>query len=217
MDREGDNENDKYYVLIQTRSGQRIVKPNRFGQAAAISLVLLNFQWNAFLQNLQTGPIDTIKNEWANVSIFTATMDHMNLISRNCDDESINLADPIILTAETSQKDNPHFGKAMKADDSEDFMKAMEKETKYLTTQDVWKILPKSSLPTSAPIIRFIWISKRKRNPFGDLIEHKDRLCVHGGMQQEGIDLHNTFAPVVNWSTVRLLVMMAEMDWWESR
>ena len=30
------------------------------------------------------------------------------------------------------------------------------------------------------------------------------------------IDLHNTFSPVVNWYTVRLLVMMAEMVGWES-
>ena len=80
-------------------------------------------------------------------------MDKMDLISRKCDDESINIADPIILISETSQKDNPHLGKAMKADDSADFMKAMEKETKHLTTEDVWKILPKSSFPTSAPII----------------------------------------------------------------
>ena len=44
MDREGDNENDKYYVPIKTRPGQRIVKLNRFGQAAAIALGLLTFQ-----------------------------------------------------------------------------------------------------------------------------------------------------------------------------
>ena len=36
-------------------------------------------------------------------------------------------------------------------------------------------------------------------------------------MQQEGFDLDNTFAPVASWSTVRLLVMMAEMAGWESR
>ena len=48
-------------------------------------------------------------------------------------------------------------------------------------------------------------------------IEHKYRLRVHGDMQQEGIDRHNTFSSVVNWSTVRLLVMMAEMARWESR
>ena len=65
----------------------------------------------------------------------------MDLISRNCDDKSINIADPIILTAETSQKDNLHLVKAMKSDDPEDFMKTMEKEIKYSTTEDVWEIL----------------------------------------------------------------------------
>ena len=54
-------------------------------------------------------------------------MDHMDLISRNCDDKSIILSYPIIIAAETSQKDNIYFFKATKADDCEDFMKAMEK------------------------------------------------------------------------------------------
>ena len=35
-------------------------------------------------------------------------------------------------------------------------------------------------------------------------------------MQREGINFHNKFAPVVNWSTVRLIIMMAEMAGWES-
>ena len=55
MAREGDNDNDEYYILIQTRSGRRINKPNRFGQAAAIALGLLTFQCNAFLQNSRPG------------------------------------------------------------------------------------------------------------------------------------------------------------------
>ena len=49
-------------------------------------------------------------------------MDHMDLISSHSNDGYINLADPIILAAETFQKDNLHFGKAMKDDDREDFM-----------------------------------------------------------------------------------------------
>ena len=56
-----------------------------------------------------------------------------------------------------------------------------------------------------------MYILKRKRNPFGELIKHKARLGVHGGMQQEGIDIHNPFVLVVNWSTVRLIIMIAEM------
>ena len=64
-------------------------------------------------------------------------MDHMCLICCNSDDGYINLVDPIILAAETSHKNNLHLGKAMKADDPEDFTKAMGKEIKYLTTEDV--------------------------------------------------------------------------------
>ena len=64
----------------------------------------------------------------ANVSIFKASMDHMDMISRNSYDISINLTDPRILSAETSQKNNVHLGKATKADDCEDFMKAIERK-----------------------------------------------------------------------------------------
>ena len=80
-------------------------------------------------------------------------MVHMDLISRNFDYGYIKLADQRILAAETSQKDNLHLGEAMKSDEREDLMKSMEKEIKYLTTEDVSEILPRSSLPTSARII----------------------------------------------------------------
>ena len=65
-------------------------------------------------------------------------MDHMDLISRNYDDGYINLAYPIIISAEISQKDHLHLGEAMKSGDCWDFMKAMEKINKNLTTEDVW-------------------------------------------------------------------------------
>ena len=41
MAQEGDNDNDEYYVRIKTRSDQKIVKTNRFGQAASIELGVL--------------------------------------------------------------------------------------------------------------------------------------------------------------------------------
>ena len=82
-----------------------------------------------------------------------------------------------------------------------------------MTTEGVWGIFPKSSLPTSSHIIRLLWRFKRKINPFGELIKHKAHVFVHGGM----IDFHNTFAPVVNWSTARLIIMMDEIAGWESR
>ena len=35
-------------------------------------------------------------------------------------------------------------------------------------------------------------------------------------MQRDGINFHNTFTPVINWSTVMLIIIMAEIDGWES-
>ena len=99
----------------------------------------------------------------------------------------------------------------MKADDREDFMTVMGGKIKDLTTEDVWGIIPKSSLPTSAHILWLWWRFKGKRNLFRKLIKHKDHVFVHGGM----IDCHNTFAPDVNGSTLRLIIMMAEIDGWE--
>ena len=143
MAREGDNENDEYYVPTHTISGRRVFKPNRFEKAASTTLGLLTFQCNSFPQTSRPGSIETIKNEVENVSIFKATMDHMDLITRNSDDGSINLAYPRILAAESSQKDNLHLGKAMKADNREDFMKSTGKEIIVLTAEDFWDIIPK--------------------------------------------------------------------------
>ena len=61
----------------------------------------------------------------------------MGLISRNLDDVSINLLDPRILAAKTSQKDNLRLGETMKYYDRENLLKELEEEIKYLTTEDV--------------------------------------------------------------------------------
>ena len=111
MSRDGHNANDEYYVLIQIILGRRIVKPNRFGNAAAVSPGILTCQCKDFLQASRIGSIETIKNELANVSIFKATIDHMYITSRNFYDGSINIAQPTIIAAENSQKDNLHLGK----------------------------------------------------------------------------------------------------------
>ena len=113
---------------IQTIWGRIIVNPNRFVQAAAISLVLITFQCNAFLQTSRPSSIETIKNELSNVLIFKATMDNMDLIITNSDDISINLVNPIIPAGETSQKDNPQLVEAMRVDSCKNFMKAMGKK-----------------------------------------------------------------------------------------
>ena len=64
----------------------------------------------------------------------------------------------------------------------------------------------------SANLIRLLWRFKRKINSFRERIKDKDHVFVHGGM----LGFHNIFAPVVNWYTVRLIIIMAEIAGWES-
>ena len=40
-------------------------------------------------------------------------------------------------------------------------------------------------------------------------MKHKARLNAHGGMQRWGVDYWETYAPVVNWISVRLLMVLS--------
>ena len=62
-----------------------------------------------------------------------------------------------------------------------------------------------------------VWSMKRKRNPLGQVIKCKARLCAHGGQTQEGIHYTNTFAPVVTWTTIRFLLILSLINGWHTR
>ena len=54
-----------------------------------------------------------------------------------------------------------------------------------------------------------LWAFRRKRYPDGRIRSYKARWCPRGDHQKEGVDFFETYAPVVAWSTVRLLLIMA--------
>lgn len=64
-------------------------------------------------------------------------------------------------------------------------------------------------VPEGANILDSTWVFKRKRAPDGTVKKLKARFCVRGDQQIEGVDFFDTFAPVVAWSTVRLLLILS--------
>ena len=92
-----------------------------------------------------------------------------------------------------------------------DFIKAMEKEIKDHESCGHWSIVERSTLPDKAKPIKAIWSFKRKRRPDGTLLKHKARLCAHGGMQQWGDNYWETYSPVVNMLSVRLLLSITKI------
>ena len=52
------------------------------------------------------------------------------------------------------------------------------------------------------------WAFRCKRYPDGSVRKLKARFCARGDKQIEGVDCFDTFAPVVNWTTVRLMLIL---------
>lgn len=55
------------------------------------------------------------------------------------------------------------------------------------------------------------WAYKVKRYPDGWIKKCKARLCVRGDKQVDGVDVLDTYAPVLQWSAVGLMMTMTNM------
>ena len=103
------------------------------------------------------------------------------------------------------------FKEMLRQDDRQQFIEAMQKEIDDHTKREHWQIILRSSMPKNIKTIMAIWAFKRKRFPDGTLNKHKARLCAHGGQQQWGVNYWETYAPVVNWISVRFLLILTEL------
>ena len=68
-----------------------------------------------------------------------------------------------------------------------------------------------SQLPSHARLLNAIWSYCRKHCPNGVLLKHKSRICVDGSQQKYGVDYWETYAPVVHWSTVRMVLVLSAL------
>jgi hypothetical protein len=66
-----------------------------------------------------------------------------------------------------------------------------------------------SSVPSNTKILPSIWSFRCKRAPDWTVLKHKACLCPHGGKQVEGEHFWETYAPVINWRTVRLSLILS--------
>ena len=104
----------------------------------------------------------------------------------------------------------------LKEDDRVDFVKARSKEIDDHEKRGHWVAVAHLFIPSGTKTIQSMWAFRRKIMPGGTLSKYKARLCAHGGMQQWGVNHWETYAPVVNWISIRFLLVLAELVGLES-
>ena len=103
------------------------------------------------------------------------------------------------------------FRNAMKQDDKIYFVDAKEKEISDHKSGKDWSIFHRDALPNIARPIKSICSFKRKHKSDVELLKHKARKYAHGGMLRWG-DIHwETYSPVVNMLTVRLILAIDKL------
>jgi hypothetical protein len=112
---------------------------------------------------------------------------------------------PALLIAVANKEDNPTLKEAMNGPDAAGFMKAMEIELDTLIQMEAFIIIEKEPWMN---VVSSVWAFKRKRYPDGSIRKLKARICARGFEQIEGIDYFETYAPVVQWMTVRVILIM---------
>jgi Reverse transcriptase (RNA-dependent DNA polymerase) len=88
---------------------------------------------------------------------------------------------------------------------------AMDEEIGALLSEHTFQqVLQMIATEKNAEIVGTTWVFKRKRRPDGTIVKYKARLVVHGDQQKVvGRTIDETYAPVVEWSSIRLLLTLA--------
>ena len=127
-------------------------------------------------------------------------------------DGTFNYLNPFALMT-SSDNDTYTFKEMLKQDDRAEFIKAMKVEIEDHEQRDHWHLFDRSKIPKGHKSILAIWSFKRKRLPGRTITKYKARICAHGGMQQWGVDFWETYAPVVNWLSVKNSSSIINSTW----
>jgi Reverse transcriptase (RNA-dependent DNA polymerase) len=101
------------------------------------------------------------------------------------------------------------YQEAMSRVDAPWWKESCEDEYQSLMDNNVWTVV---DLPAGKKAVGSKWVFKLKKNPDGSIEHFKSRVVAKGYTQKAGNDFTETFAPVVRFNMLRVLLAIAALE-----
>lgn len=98
---------------------------------------------------------------------------------------------------------------AMSSPQAEAWALARDAELKQVIARGTWILVPR---PGNRRIVKCKWVWSLKTDAEGHLLKHKARIVAKGFTQVDGIDYHETYAPVAAPASIRAILALATRD-----
>jgi hypothetical protein len=155
--------------------------------------------------------VDTFAKDYGH----TANVAYLADLHTDQDTGEVDISDPRVYAAKRrSDPDMPNFHEAMKGENTAEYVVAVKIEVKGLLNQKTCTTRPRSE---ATKVIKSTSVFKLKCLPDGTPSKIKARFCVQGDLQTEGVDYFEMYAPVIQWSTVRMLLTLTRREGWATR
>ena len=162
--------------------------------------------------------------------VFLAVVDQMESIEKyytallhqaeldvDMDTYETNITDARVYNERFNKASDPYsptFPLTMASSEADKYIEAMKEEITNLKSMNT------SDLVSCTPYMKVFkgrWAFKLKRTPNGVAYRYRSRFCFQGDQQEYGINRFETFAPVIQWSTVRLLLILILTNKWKTK
>jgi hypothetical protein len=124
------------------------------------------------------------------------------------------MQNPIAFHAER-MGDILYLQQALRQHDAKEFVQAVVKEVNGHVDCKNWSLKKRSKVPEGVQIVPSVWSMQRKCDlTMNEIKSHKARLNLHSGKQTYGMNYFETYAPVVTWFAIRLMIIFGVIFCW---
>ncbi|UYV67916.1 hypothetical protein LAZ67_5002493 [Cordylochernes scorpioides] len=154
--------------------------------------------WQSWCQQEINGGIILSVTEWIELEVWKTALKILQMTK---------IGGKSLLSAWIAESLEPvTYEEAMSSKDKINWEITMNEEKQALIKNKTWELM---DLPDNAKAIGCKWIFRIKRKGNGEIDRYRARLVAKGFSQRRGIDYKETFAPVVRYDSVRVLLALA--------